>query len=300
MLNKIFDKLIGDKNEGAIALLLVIMITALTIVSAVVVSMTNISNLMSSYYFSEAKQADVDLDACLEDAMFRLSSTTAASGTYYLSGVGTSCYYQIGSTITGGLKTVTSTASSTSGIGYWQDTVVVQMNVSSTPISIYSYKNSNMSYATFEFCGDSVCSASENAASCNIDCGDSCGDTYCTGSENASTCPGDCSASCGDTYCTHSEDCSSCAADCGTCAVCNNGVVEGSEVCDDGPESCGDGIKQSGTYCNDTCTGTYTVSEACDYTGASCGSGVVHSGAVGCTKNPYCNTNCSGCAAYCI
>lgn len=246
------------KNDGAVALLLVIMITALTVVSVVIVAMTNISDLMSSYHLSEAQQADVDLEACLEDAMFRLSSSTAASGTYYLNSVGANCYYEISSIISSGLKTVTSTASSTSGLGYWQDTVVVQVNVSSTPISIYSYKNSGISYSTFEFCGDSVCS--------------------------------------------EVETCSNCSADCGSCQVCGNGSVEGTEVCDDGPESCGDGIKQSGTFCNATCDGTYAVSEVCDYTGVECGGlgTQAMTSAVGCTKNPYCTITCGGCTSVCL
>ncbi|MFA6467182.1 MAG: hypothetical protein WCV71_04990 [Patescibacteria group bacterium] len=289
-----------NNHEGAIALLLVIMITALTVVSAVIVSMTNISDLMSSYHFSEAQQADVDLDACLEDAMLRLASTTAASGTYYLNSVGSNCYYEISSIISSGLKTVTSTASSTSGLGYWQDTVVVQVNVSSTPISIYAYKNSTISFDSLLYCGDATCAGTET--------------------------------------------CSNCSADCGSCAVCGNGIVEGAEVCDDdntndetqtcgnlivegaaggpycnwncsaaivltetcddGGESCGDGTKQSGTFCNDTCTAVdKVVSEVCDYTGVACGAmeATFESGVQGCTlKNPKCTIGCGSCTNYCL
>jgi hypothetical protein len=297
----IFEK-IKNKNEGAVALLLVIMITALTVISVVVVSMTNVSDLMSAYYFSEAEEVDVDLDACLDDAMFRLASTTDATGTYYLAGVGTNCYYQISADIVGGLKTVTSTASTTSSIGYWEDTVVVRINVSSTPISVYSYKNSNSSFASYLYCGDGACNDSETAVNCSADCADSCGDTYCTGSENASTCPGDCSASCGDTYCTHTETCSSCVGDCGACAVCGNGTTEGDEVCDDGPEACGDGVVQNGTFCNSSCSGTYTVSEGCDYTSLSpCGNaGSPSTASVGCSKNPLCDLKCTSCTKACF
>jgi len=100
---------------------------------------------------------EVELDACLEDAMWRLASSTSATGTYYLNGIGVNCYYEIASTITDGLKAVTATASSTTdNIGYWQDTIVVQINVSSTPISIDSYKNSTTSYDTFEYCGNGI------------------------------------------------------------------------------------------------------------------------------------------------
>jgi hypothetical protein len=138
---------IKKANQGAIALLLVIMITALTIVSAAVISMINISDLMSSFYFSQSEEADIEMDACLEDALWRLASSTEISGTYYLNAAGTSCYYQISDNIVAGLKTVTSTASTTSDVGYWVDAVIAQINVSTTPISVYSYKNFNMSYA---------------------------------------------------------------------------------------------------------------------------------------------------------
>lgn len=286
------------KNDGAIALLLVIMVTALTVVSVVIVSMTNISDLMSSYHLSEAQQADVDLEACLEDAMFRLSSSTAASGTYYLNSVGSNCYYEISSIISSGLKTVTSTASSTSGLGYWQDTVVLQVNVSSTPISVYSYKNSNISYSTFEFCGDSVCSEVETCSNCSADCGvcQVCGNGSVEGTEVCDD---------GDTV--------------NETQTCGNLVVEGvaggpycnstcsaaivlTETCDDGGEACGDGIKQSGTFCNATCNGTYAVSEVCDYTGIECGGLGTQAmlGAVGCSKNPYCTITCGGCTSVCL
>jgi len=227
--------IIKNSNKGAIALLLVIMITALTIVSVVAVSMSNISNLISSYHLSEVEEATVNMDDCIEDALFRLSSSTDASGDYYLNGAGTNCQYQISDVVVSGLKTVTSTASTTSSLGYWEDVVVAQINVSSTPVSIYSYKNFNMSYSPIDVvvCGDATCSGSENASTCPADCSVSCGDTYCTHTENASTCPADCPASCGDTYCTHTEDCSSCSADCGSCgAVCGNGILESGETCD--------------------------------------------------------------------
>lgn len=180
MINKI-----RNKNKGVIALLLVIMITALTVVSAVVVSMTNISDLMSSYYFSESEEVDVDMDACLEDALFRLSSSTAISGDYYLNSIGTNCNYQIAVDAVAGLKTVTTTASTTSDIGYWENTVVVQVNVSSTPIGIDSYKNFNMSYAGIVayYCGDTMCDGSENCTSCEADCG-ACGGSDTTPPED--------------------------------------------------------------------------------------------------------------------
>ncbi|MBT4209772.1 MAG: hypothetical protein HOE19_02570 [Candidatus Komeilibacteria bacterium] len=49
-------------------------------------------------------------------------------------------------------------------------------------------------------------------------------------------------------------------------STCGDEEITGNEVCDDGPESCGDGTVQSGTYCNDTCTANdKSMSEGCDY-----------------------------------
>lgn len=174
-----------QKNKGAIALLLVVMITALTIVSAAVISMINTSDLMSSYSFSESEQSSTETDTCLEDALWRLASSTYASGTYYLNGAGINCYYQISDNISAGLITVTSTASTTSSVGSWQEVVIAQINVSSTPIRINSYKNFNLAYdaiGTAAYCGDASCNGSETcgdddvAPSCNTDCG-ACPDT---------------------------------------------------------------------------------------------------------------------------
>lgn len=262
---------IKKANQGAVALILVIMITALTVVSAAVVSMTNISNLMSSYFFGEAEGVDVELDACLEDAMFRLASSTSASGTYYLSGVGINCYYEIASSITDGFKTVTSTASSTtSNIGYWQDTVVVQVNVSSTPITIDSYKNSNISYSSFEYCGDGSCNASETCSDCVADCGgcEVCGNGIQEGSE-----------ACDD----------------------NNVFTEG----------CGNGVQEIGTFCNSNCTVEVVLNEACDSalsgtcaipSGYYAGS-YTHAASI-CQDSKVtgvaCNATCTACSATCL
>lgn len=175
-----------QKNKGAVALLLVVMITALTIISAAVISMVNTSDLMSSYSFSEAQQSSTETDTCLEDALWRLASSTDVGGTYYLNGAGINCYYQISDTISAGLVTVTSTASTTSNVGNWQNVVVAQINVSSTPIRINSYKNFNLAYEAIPdqsaYCGDASCNGSETcgdndvAPSCNTDCG-ACPDT---------------------------------------------------------------------------------------------------------------------------
>ena len=262
-------------SSGAVALILVIMITALTIVSAVVISMVNTSNLMSAYYFSEVEKTSVDLDACLEDALFRLASSTTASGTYYLNGAGVNCYYQIASSISGGLKTVTSTASSTSDIGYWEDTIVMQINVSSSPISVYSYKNFDMSYASIVEGGSCTATCGNGAVECDEVCDDS----------NTTT------ESCGN----GSTDVGKCNADCS--------AVVPDEVCDDGntnTEACGDGVKQTGgaIYCNSTCTAVVTRNEACDYTGAEEPSDPgCYYGDVGCTiRYNGCRNSCTACA----
>lgn len=49
--------------------------------------------------------------------------------------------------------------------------------------------------------------------------------------------------------------------------TCGNGAVEGNEVCDDGninTEMCGDGVLNSGTFCNASCSAVLNLSEACD------------------------------------
>jgi hypothetical protein len=73
------------------------------------------------------------------------------------------------------------------------------------------------------FCGDDVCSLTENCSSCSQDCGlcpAFCGDDYCDLDENCLTCSDDCGtcpASCGDGSCGSDENCSICQPDCGDC-----------------------------------------------------------------------------------
>lgn len=251
--------ILGSSSRGAIALILVVMITALTIVSAVVISMVNTSDMMSSYALSEAEQSSVEMDACLEDALWRIASSTSVSGTYYLtnSTAGINCYYQIAVGAPNGLKTVTSTASTTSSIGYWENTVVVQVNVSSTPIRINSYKQSNKTYASYDVCGDGICSDSEEYATCS--------------------------------------------ADCQPTAVCGNGIVEGSEVCDDGntvTEYCGNHVRDIGK-CNATCTATIP-NETCDYgSKAIQESPGCYTNPIGCLNSTYRCDSCSHCVRFC-
>lgn len=248
------------ENQGAIALIMVIMITAITIVSSVVVSLVNISEKQANYHFSESEEAKVDMDACLDDALMKLASSTSASGSFNLDTSSVNCVYQISSLISGGLKVVTSTASSTSDVGFWETEIIALINVSTTPISINSYKNNKLAYSSYTWCGDSSCS--------------------------------------------HGETCSTCLADCGSCQVCGNGVTEGTEVHDDGntvTEACGDGTKQVGTYSNADCTQQLSLNETCDYTGSSCGgSDQAFTLPVNCSKNPYCNSTCSGCTSACL
>jgi hypothetical protein len=110
-------------------------------------------------------------------------------------------------------------------------------------------------------CGDGICAASEDCASCAGDCGAcpvSCGDGTCDWDESCELCPGDCGACsglptvetavCGDGACTASgEDCATCAADCGTCpSVCGDGVCDPTEDCSACPFDSGMG---SGCSC---------------------------------------------------
>ncbi|MBU1203275.1 hypothetical protein KKH39_04525 [Patescibacteria group bacterium] len=282
-------------NKGAIALIFVIMITTLTIVAGLTVSLLNISDLTSSYHVSESEQVSVENNACIDDALYRIASSTDATGTYYLSELGTKCYYEISSVIDGGLKTVTSTASTTSDVGYWEDTVIVMVNVSTTPVSIYSYKNSNMSYNSFTYCGDSSCNGIETCSTCGADCGVCavCGNGTIEGDEACDD-SNTVTESCGDGDTTVGG----CSADCSASLGLN-------ETCDDGnvvTESCGDGTLQSGSgYCNATCSAAYAGGEACDYTGVSCGgSNLTFTSPVGCTRNPYCAVDCGSCVSECL
>lgn len=147
---------------------------------------------------------------------------------------------------------------------------------------------------------------------------------------------------CGDGYCGSSESCNTCAIDCGACAtpICGNGIPEvgeqcddgnisntddclntcmtptcgdgytwaGNEVCDDGnttteTQTCGNAVKENGTYCNTNCMGVVVLTEACDYVGDThCGSGIPgnpYENAVGCTSANYCNVGCGSCVKTC-
>jgi hypothetical protein len=136
---------IKNNQKGAIALIFVIMITTLTLVSSIVVSLINISDLVANYHISEAEEVIVDIDACIDDALVRIASSSSITGSFNLSTTGVSCSSTIG-VINAGLKIVTSTATSTSDVGLWSKSIVVKVNVSTSPISIYSYKDALEAY----------------------------------------------------------------------------------------------------------------------------------------------------------
>ena len=143
-----------------------------------------------------------------------------------------------------------------------------------------------LGYADASICGDAVCDASENPASCPADCPDVCGDSLCTGAEDAASCSIDCPDFCGDGLCTGTEDSVSCVTDCGS--VCGDGVCNGSETSStcslDCAPSCvadgaGLGCTSSTNCCSGVgnCTGGKPSRRVCDVTQVStvCGDGVI-------------------------
>ncbi|PLX26242.1 hypothetical protein C0580_00410 [Candidatus Parcubacteria bacterium] len=293
-MNKFLNK-IKNSKQGTIALILVIMITTITLVSSLIITLISVTDLTSSYHVTESKSVASNIDACIDDALSKISSSTSVSGSYSLFTSNVSCVYDI-SVISAGFITVTSTASSTSDLGYWQDEVVVTVNVSTTPISIESYKTSPLGFDSYSTCGDGQCTYGEDCASCESDCGACvCGDGV---TEGAEVCDDGnvINESCGngvtetaDTYCN-----STCTAEI---------VISSDETCDDGvDESCGDGVIQSGSYCNATCDGYDTLSEGCDFNTVSpCGAGgSPNTDSVGCSKNPLCPNDCSTCTNVCF
>jgi hypothetical protein len=135
-------------------------------------------------------------------------------------------------------------------------------------------------------CGDAVCDAGEDAASCPADCPDVCGDGLCTGAEDAASCAADCPEVCGDGLCTGSEDTTNCTADCGT--LCGDGICNGAEDELSCPDDCavaciadGDGLGcDASTPCCSgigNCTGGKPSNRVCAAAPVSsvCGDGVV-------------------------
>lgn len=248
------------KQRGVAALIFVLAVTSLVVVTAVVISRINISNTQADFKLNQKLTSQTAMASCISDALWRINDKPQTEGTFNMNAAGINCVYKISST-SSGLKTVTTTASTTAGgIGNLQKTSIYTINVSSTPIAFTSYKDGTYYDALSSaavVCGDWVCNGSETCSTCAADCGSCyCGNGTCAGIETAANCAADCPASCGDANCTHTETCNSCAGDCGACA-----------------SSCGTGHTDNG---NGTCTATLTSSSAdgtvyysfdwCDYT----------------------------------
>jgi len=140
-MSRYYYKMYRKYQDGSIALLLVILVTALTVVSSVAITLASVDNLIASYNVERSQEALIDIDACVEDALVRIASSTSVSGNFNLSTSNVTCSSTV-SGIDAGLKIVTSTAtSSPEAGGTWTRSVVVKVNVSTTPISIESYKD---------------------------------------------------------------------------------------------------------------------------------------------------------------
>lgn len=279
-------------NFGFVALIFVIMISSIFIVSSVIIAMVNTSNNMANYHAQESSDVLYNIDACLSDAMWQIASTTSAAGDYSITVGDINCAYQISAT-SAGLKTVTSTATTTSGLGEWSRSVVMLVNVSSSPFLIQSHKDYLGGTCLHNSCcGDAICQANESCGTCGNDCGvcQVCGNGSVEGTEVCDD----------NNTVTETQTCGNSITESG--GYCNADCTESitlTETCDDGAEVCGDGIEQNGTYCNDTCTAVNkVVSETCDYTGLDCPSGTAGT-AIGCPTRPYCNSFCSACLTAC-
>lgn len=164
----------SSARPGISALLLVVLVSALTLVSIVVIAGINSSNTISNYQLTQAEVVQAHVESCINDALWRINAVKPTEGSFNMSRVDIPCSYKIGAAASG-LKTVTSTASTTNSLGTWSKTVVVFVNVSSTPIRIDSYKDNNY-YDTISassaLCGDWYCTGSDTCTNCAIDCGE--------------------------------------------------------------------------------------------------------------------------------
>ena len=131
-------KINRQKPAGFVALIVVIMVTAIILVSSVTIGIINSSSSVSSYQLAESDEVAFNLESCLDDALWQIASSTDTYGSFSIDAGGVLCAYQISAT-SAGLKTVTSTATTTSSLGNWNRTVIMQVNVSSTPTTIESY-----------------------------------------------------------------------------------------------------------------------------------------------------------------
>ncbi len=128
------------KEEGAIALILVIMVTSITVVSSVVISLVNINDLLANYHVSEANIIAVDVDSCFNDALWRLAADTSVTGDFSINYQTLHCSYQISSAISN-INTITATATTISSLGSWTKGIIGRVDVSQEPFTIVSYKD---------------------------------------------------------------------------------------------------------------------------------------------------------------
>ncbi len=300
-------------NLGFVALIFVIMISSLFIVSSVIIAMVNTSNNMANYQITESNDVMYNIDSCLNDALWQIASSTSASGNYSIAVGGVNCSYQISATADS-MKTVTSTATTTSAVGNWNRSVVMRVNVASSPFFIQSYKDYMAGVA--QRCGDGECAASESCSTCSADCG-ACGPSSVCGdgdTEGTEVCDD------GNTT-TETQTCGNSSIENGTyCSGDCLAVVSLTEACDDGnatTEYCGDSATQNGSsYCNSACSAYITLSEQCDDGNvsntdaclntcrtATCGDGYVRSGTETCddgnTYNEACGDGAIQSGSYC-
>lgn len=256
------SKYLFKNNNGFVALIFVIMITSLFIVSSVIIAMINTSNNMANYHVAESNEVMYNIDACLSDALWQIASSTNISGSYSISLDGVECAYQIAATDNSGYKIVTSTATTSSSVGNWNRSVVMLVNVSSSPFLISSHKDDIRGIClNNSCCGDGVCNVTETCTRCSTDCGSCpvCGNGVVEATEVCDD-GNMVNESCGDNITQ------------GAGPYCNSACTvayAGGEVCDDGnvySESCGDAVIQSGNnYCNSSCSATLVMAETCEF-----------------------------------
>lgn len=126
-------------QKGAIALIMVIMVTTLTIVSSVIISLVNINDLLAKYHLSESSIVVVDIDACINDALWRIGQDNTITGSYSIT-ESVNCSYTISETLND-IKTINGTATTNSDLGSWTRSVEVEIDISNQPIKIVSYKD---------------------------------------------------------------------------------------------------------------------------------------------------------------
>jgi len=126
-------------QKGAIALIMVVMVTTLTIVSAVVVSLVNINDLLAKYHLTESGVVVVDIDACINDALLKISLDNNITGAFTITEA-VNCGYTIYTTVASE-KNIEASATAISDLGSWTRKVRVVVDISDIPIKIISYKD---------------------------------------------------------------------------------------------------------------------------------------------------------------